>query len=93
MGGGSLFPAQFFSGMITTGYLVLGLFFLRFWRRTRDALFIYFALAFWLLAVNQVASTFTNAGEFEPAWTYLIRLLAFMVLIAAIVRKNVSEPR
>jgi membrane-associated PAP2 superfamily phosphatase len=86
------FPTDFVSGAITAGYLVLGLFFLRFWRRTRDALFANFAAAFWLLAVNQGAATLTRAGEIETSWIYLIRLAAFLIIIAAIARKNFGTP-
>ena len=44
---------EFMSGLIVAGFLISGLFFLRFWKRTRDSLFVAFALAFWLLALNQ----------------------------------------
>ena len=43
----------FVSGLITMGFFAGGLFFFRFWRRTRDVLFAAFAVAFWLLALNQ----------------------------------------
>jgi membrane-associated PAP2 superfamily phosphatase len=87
------FPADFVSGAITLGYVVLGLFFLRFWRRTRDALFANFTVAFWLLALNQGAATLSNHSENETSWIYLLRLAAFLVIIAAIVRKNVAAPQ
>jgi hypothetical protein len=54
-----LFP--FLSGAITMGCATAGLFFLRFWKRTRDRLFIAFALAFWLLAIGQALLTFTRS--------------------------------
>ena len=44
---------DFVFGMITMGYVVAGLFFAKFWRRSRDPLFAIFAVAFWLLAINQ----------------------------------------
>ena len=40
---------DFLSGAVAFGFFVCGLFFLRFWRRTRDELFMAFALAFGLL--------------------------------------------
>jgi len=43
--------APFVSGLIAMGFAVAGLFFLSFWRRTRDTLFVAFAVAFWLLAL------------------------------------------
>ena len=42
---------DFLSGEVTLGFLVCALFFLRFWRRARDQLFVAFALAFTLLGV------------------------------------------
>jgi len=85
------FPADFISGAITLGYLVLGLYFMRFWQRTRDSLFANFAAAFWLLALNQTAATLSGNGEIEKGWVYLIRLAAFLIIIAAIVRKNIKS--
>ena len=43
----------FTSGLLTLGYLLAALFFLRFWRRSGDPLFTSFAGAFVLLAANQ----------------------------------------
>ena len=43
----------FLSGAVAAAFVVAGLFFLRFWKRTRDGLFVAFALAFWLLGLTQ----------------------------------------
>jgi hypothetical protein len=82
------FVSNFMSGAIAMGYLVVGLLFLKFWRRTRDAFFIMFAGAFWLLAVNQAAFTFSDSGPVERGAIYLLRLAAFGLIIVAIVQKN-----
>lgn len=79
---------DFFSGAITMGFAVCGLFFWRFWRRTRDALFLYFAVAFWLLALGQALLALAGIPVEERSWIYLIRLGAFLLIILAIVRKN-----
>jgi hypothetical protein len=81
-----LFP--FLSGAITMGCAMAGLFFLRFWRRTRDRLFIAFALAFWLLGIGQALLTFTRGATEERTWLYLIRLVAFALILFSIWRKN-----
>ena len=81
--------ALFFSGMITLGYLVAGVFFLRFWRRTGDGLFAAFAAAFWLLALNQAVTTLSGVPREELSWVYLLRVAAFTLIIVAVVRKNV----
>jgi hypothetical protein len=79
---------DFLSGAITIGLLVAGLFFLRFWKRTRDGLFIAFALAFWLLGLNQALLTFTDIPVEERSWLYLLRLAAFTLILISIWRKN-----
>ena len=78
----------FFSGVVAAGFLVSGLFFLRFWRRTRDGLFISFALAFWLLGLGQTLVALTDIPVEERSWIYLIRLAAFLLILFAIFRKN-----
>jgi hypothetical protein len=79
---------EYVSGAITMGYLVAGLFFLRFWVRTRDALFVVFACAFVLLAINQGLLVFSGVPREEQSWIYLLRLAAFTLIILAIVHKN-----
>ena len=83
----------FLSGVITMGYVIAGLFFLRFWSRTRDSLFVAFACAFWLLAVNQALVALAGVPREEQSWIYLLRLGAFTLIIAAIVRKNLRSGR
>lgn len=80
--------SEFSSGAITMGFLVAGLFFLRFWKSTRDSLFLWFAAAFALLGVGQAALTFTDVPMEERSPLYLIRLSAFLLIIVAIWRKN-----
>jgi hypothetical protein len=91
----AIYQIDFVSGAISMGYLVLGVFFLKFWRRTRDSFFVLFALAFWLLAANQAAFTVIGAAGQGEGWIYLFRLGAFLLIIVAIVRKNmrISPPR
>ena len=81
---------EFFAGFLAAGFAVCGLFFLRFWSRTRDGLFLAFGLAFGLLALQQGLVTFLGLPEEERSWIYLLRLLAFSILIVAILRKNVK---
>ncbi len=45
---------MFLAGMVTAGFLASGLFFARFWVRSRDSFFLAFTAAFWLLALNQM---------------------------------------
>ena len=78
----------FLSGAITLGFLVAALFFLRFWKRTRDSLFIAFAAAFALLALNQALLVLTDIPVEERSWLYLLRLSAFAIILGSIWSKN-----
>ena len=84
---------HFVSGAITMGFVVAGLFFLRFWRRTGDGLFVAFACAFWLLALNQGLVALGGIPREEQSWIYLLRLAAFTLIIIAVVRKNLQVDR
>lgn len=84
---------SFVTGALAALYAVAGLFFLRFWRRTRDALFASFALAFALLATNQIVLALGGLEREEQSWVYVLRLLAFLLIIAGIVRKNLEGRR
>lgn len=80
----------FFSGLFTAGFSVASLFFVRFWYRTRDDLFLSFALAFVLLALGEaLVPVIAPRGEDHPG-TYLFRLAAFLAISVAILRKNLK---
>jgi hypothetical protein len=79
---------NFLSGAIAFGFLVCGLFFLRFWRKTRDPLFMAFALAFALLGAGQAILALANIPTEERGSVFLIRLTAFALILFAILRKN-----
>jgi hypothetical protein len=79
---------DFLSGAITLGFVVAGLFFLRFWKRTGERLFIAFALAFWLLGLGQALLSFTDIPVEERSWLYLLRLAAFLLILVSVWSKN-----
>jgi hypothetical protein len=81
----------FFAGALTLGFVVAAVFFLKFWRRTRDSLFLTFALAFALLAVNQSAPVVFGIPREDVAPVYLLRLAGFALIIWAILRKNMQR--
>jgi membrane-associated PAP2 superfamily phosphatase len=80
---------DFLSGMAAAGFLIAALFFFRFWKRTKDILFVNFGIAFVLLAVSQATSSLFNAHD-DRTWIYLLRLAAFILLLVAIIRKNLN---
>lgn len=79
-------------GAIAMGYAVAGLFFLRFWRNTRDRLFLLFAVAMFVLAVNRVAYGLLVIEEQPGGQQYWVRLAAFALILLAILDKNRSRP-
>ena len=79
------------AGAIAMGYAVASLFFLRFWRTTRDRLFAAFAAAFALMSLNQGLPALLNTPLDEQSPFFLLRLVAFLLIIAAIVGKNLGR--
>lgn len=82
--------AYFLAGMVTMGFATASLFFLRFWRRTRDHLFLAFGIAFFLFAAHQGLVGLAGIPREERSWIYLIRLAGFALLLVAIVQKNMT---
>lgn len=76
------------SGMLVAGYVVAALFFLRFWTQSRDRLFVMFAAAFGLLAIQRLALTVSGAPIEDQTMFYVLRLLAFGIIAFAIIDKN-----
>ena len=80
---------QLILGANVMAAVVAAVFFLRFWRRTRDRLFAIFAIAFLLLALNWLLlAVIPRADEQRDALLYTVRLLAFVAIIVGIVDKN-----
>lgn len=78
----------FLGGAVTFGFMISGLFFLRFWKRTHDRLFLAFASAFGLLGANQALLTLSDIPAEERSPLYLMRLAAFLLIILSVWRKN-----
>lgn len=84
---------EFLSGAAALAYLVAGVYFLRFWRKTRDGLFLSFAFAFWLLSLNQTIVSVLGVADERTGYAYVLRVVGFIVILYAIVRKNASGSR
>jgi len=75
-------------GLLTMASLVASMFFLRYWKDSGDRLFAFFAVAFSLLALNWLALA-AIAPAFEARHLlYLVRLVAYVVIIVGILDKN-----
>lgn len=73
------------------GFWAIGLFFFRFWRKTRDGLFGIFAGAFWVLGIERIVLLLTNPEHELRPLAYLIRFFAFLLIAMAIFQKNRSR--
>lgn len=83
----------FLLGVIAISSLASGLFFLKFWRETRDSLFLAFALAFIIEGLNRTIFLFLAHPSEGSPWIYVVRLLAFLLILAAILHKNYGGSR
>ena len=78
----------FLSGAIAMACFAIALFLFRFWRRTGDRLFLMFGAAFLLMIVERIILVAIGSSHEFVAYVYLVRLFAFVLIIAAIVDKN-----
>jgi uncharacterized membrane protein HdeD (DUF308 family) len=76
------------TGATATASLVAALFFLRFWQKTHDIFFAFFAVAFGVDAVARFALGMTQGWEEHEPFYYFMRLVTFCLIIVAIAHKN-----
>jgi len=79
---------QMLSGAIIMAALTIALFFLRYWKQTGDRFFLYFALSFFLTALERLIAAAYDLTSLDVPTLYLIRLLSYGLILIAIVRKN-----
>ena len=83
--------SQMMYGAISMASLIIALFFLRFWRSSGDRFFMYFALSFFIEGLHRIYSAVLNeTGEDSPLH-YLVRLLAYGLILWAILEKNLPS--
>jgi hypothetical protein len=75
-------------GAVAMASLVATLFFLRAWRRTRDALFALFALAFAVDAVTRFTIGLMQPGDHTETFFYIGRLVTYALIAGGIAIKN-----
>jgi hypothetical protein len=81
------------TGAICMGSLLIALFFLRFWRDSGDRFFLYFAASFFIEGLHRLYSALADAGAEDSPLHYLIRLLAYGLIMWAILEKNLPRER
>jgi hypothetical protein len=79
------------AGAIAMACALAGLVFLRFWKSSRDAFFLYFAASFWLQGAQWIHSGLALGASESSPYSYLLRLLAFSLIVFAILRKNLNR--
>jgi len=80
---------DFLAGALTLAYTLASVYFFQFWKRTADRLFLSFAAAFILLALNQVAVFWVGVGDERYNYAYVLRVLGFVLILVAIIDKNI----
>ena len=81
----------FLLGVIATSSLTAGVFFLKFWSKTRDSLFLAFGLAFVIEGLNRCAVLMLARPNEGSPYIYGVRLLAFLIILTAILHKNYGK--
>jgi zinc transporter ZupT len=79
---------DFLAGAIVMGFAIAALLFLRFWRRTRELLFLAFAAAFLLFGITQGLLALGGFHTEERSWLYLVRLAGFLMILFAMWGQN-----
>jgi len=80
--------ADVLAGAAAMASLSVALFLLKFWRRTRDSLFLLFAGAFAIDALARLALSMVHVSDAAEPIYFLPRLVMFALIAIAIVNKN-----
>jgi drug/metabolite transporter superfamily protein YnfA len=80
--------ADFVSGATMAAALVIALMFFRYWRQSRDRLFLMFSLGFLVFGLSRLILAFLDEDDEGRVYVYGLRLLAFLLILAAIIDKN-----
>ncbi|MFY9822699.1 MAG: DUF5985 family protein [Thermoanaerobaculia bacterium] len=84
---------QFLNGVAAASSLAVGFVFLRLWYETRDLFFVLFSLAFWAMSLTWLALVWAAPASENQHYFYVGRLVAYLLIIAAILYKNRSSPQ
>jgi hypothetical protein len=79
---------SFLHGAVAMGCALVGIFFIRFWRESRDRLFLHFASAFWILSFSYVLLGLVAFATEWRVYVFVVRLFAFCMILYGILDKN-----
>jgi hypothetical protein len=88
---GTLLP--FLAGALALAQTLAGVYFIRFWRKTRNSLFLSFACAFWLLAINRVIISCLGDEDERAGHSYVLRVIGFLLILGSIIHQNIVASR
>jgi len=83
----------FLLGIIVMAELVAAAYFFRFWRQTHDRLFLAFGASFLIEGINRASVLFIDDPAAGSAIIYAVRLLSYLLILAAIADKNRKRGR
>lgn len=78
----------FLLGIVVTASLAAGIFFIKFWKRTQDPLFLAFGIAFIIEGLNRVGFLVADRPNEGRPIIYIVRLVAFLIILFAVIWKN-----
>jgi hypothetical protein len=81
------------AGAVAMASAIIALFFLRFWRNSKDRFFLYFSLSFGIEALHRVYAAMTFEDAEDSPLHYLVRLLSYGLILLAILHKNLPSRR
>lgn len=81
----------FLLGVLATMFIIAAVYFLKFWNETRDSFFLAFAASFLVEGISRVFVLFQPKPNESSPWIYIIRLLASLFILAAILKKNYGK--
>jgi len=76
------------NGGLVLACLACALFFLRFWKTSKDRLFAFFAFAFGVMSLNWTALSLLQVDDERRHYIYFLRLVSFLLILYAIWDKN-----
>ncbi len=79
------------SGAIAMASLIIAMFFLHFWTRTRDRFFIFFSLSFFIQSLNRVLMVLLPGATESSVLFYSIRVFSYLLILFAVLDKNRSK--
>ncbi len=79
------------NGALAALLVVAAVFFCRFWRESRDFLFLAFGASFLIKAINAIAVAVLQKPNEGTMWNYLVGLASTLFIVIAIIHKNLKS--